>query len=89
MRFSGIRLSAFLVLPLLFAIAGCARDGNHKEAAYEAIRAAYNVQQTGIGEEKTNEWSYREYEQKRAEAMREDERRDSEQPPEWLIDPSR
>ncbi len=78
-----------LVMPLLLVITGCARDGNLKAFAYEVIRATNNVQQPGVGETNTNEWDYREYEQKRAEAMRdsEAESHDANQPPEWLIAP--
>ncbi len=69
---------------------GCARDGNLKAFAYEAIRATNNVQQSGVGETSANEWDYREYEQKRAEAMRDSEagNHDVDQSPEWLIAPN-
>ena len=82
-----------LLLSLALTLGGCARGGNLKEAVYEAVRAANNVHQPPpIGENKQNEWSYREYEQKRNEVMSGDESEsggEKQRPPEWLIDPSR
>ena len=85
------RLVAIVAVSVsLVVLSGCARDGNLKEAVYETIRAANNVQNPAAGTEKHNELSYREYELKRDEAMRDDDA--SSKPshsPEWLIDPNR
>lgn len=85
-----------VLLAVLSVMAGCARDGNLKEAAYETIRGINNMQQPGVGETHENEWNYREYRKKRAPLLGEsvDDRKtnDEHQPPpapEWLIDPNR
>jgi len=82
-----------LLSVLLLMVAGCARDGNLKEAAYETVRGINNMHQPAApGESRQNEWSYREYEQKRSEMQGDgDHVRDGGQPqhPEWLIDPGR
>jgi len=81
-----------LLSALLLVVAGCAREGNLKEAAYETVRGINNMHQpAGPGENRQNEWSYREYEQKRSEVQDDGDhlRGDQPQHPEWLIDPNR
>ncbi len=57
-------------LSLCLLAAGCAREGNLKEVVYETVRGINNVHQPAMpGENRQNELSYREYEQKRSEAQ--------------------
>jgi len=81
-----------LLSALLLVVTGCARDGNLKEAAYETVRGINNMHQPAApGENRQNELSYREYEQKRSEVQDDGGHVRSDQPqhPEWLIDPNR
>ncbi|MCF6322717.1 MAG: hypothetical protein L3J89_00075 [Gammaproteobacteria bacterium] len=86
-------------LSLCLFAAGCARDGNLKAAVYETVRGINNMHQPASpGENRQNELSYREYEQKRSEAQgggaqnsdtqgRDVRHREQQQAPEWLINP--
>jgi hypothetical protein len=81
-----------LLSALLLMVAGCARDGNFKEAAYETVRVINNMHEPAApGENRQNEWNYREYEQKRSEVQDDHDRVRDDQPqhPEWLIGPNR
>ena len=87
---------AVICLSLCLLIVGCAKDGNLKEAAYETVRGINNMHHpVAPGENRQNELSYREYQQKRSDAQHDDlqrndsERREQQQSPEWLIDPNR
>ncbi len=82
-------------LSLCLLVAGCAREGNLKEVVYETVRGINNVHQPAApGENRQNELSYREYEQKRSEVQNSDiqngdvKHREQQQAPEWLIDPN-
>jgi len=82
---------AGLLSVLLLAAVGCARDGNFKAAAYETVRGINNMHQPAApGENRQNEWNYRQYEQKRSEVLDDGDRVRDDQPqhPEWLIDPN-